>query len=120
VQILIIDDSAAMRMMVKRMLRLVGLDGADVIEANDGDVGLAKILEEEPDLVLCDWNMPTMTGIEVLESLADEDVDPIFGFITTEASQEMRERATNAGARFLIAKPFTEDSVREALGPYAD
>jgi len=120
VLILIIDDSAAMRMMVKRMLRLVGLDGADVIEANDGDVGLAKILEEEPDLVLCDWNMPTMTGIEVLESLADEDADPIFGFITTEASQEMRERATNAGARFLIAKPFTEDSVREALGPYAD
>ena len=44
---------------------------------------------------------------------------PIFGFITTEASQEMRQRAMDAGARFLISKPFTEDSVREALGPYS-
>ena len=118
-RILIIDDSAAMRMMVKRMLRLVGLDGAEVIEADDGDKGLAKILSERPDMVLCDWNMPTMTGIEVLENLKDEQVMPIFGFITTEASQAMRQRAMDAGARFLISKPFTEDSVREALGPYA-
>jgi len=119
VKILIVDDSVAMRLMVKRMLRVVGLDGAEVIEADDGDKGLAKILEDRPDMVLSDWNMPTMTGIEMLEKLNEEKINPIFGFITTEASQEMRQRATDAGARFLISKPFTEESVREALSPYA-
>ena len=119
-KILIVDDSAAMRMMVKRMLRLVGLGGAEVVEADDGDKALAMILESRPDMVLSDWNMPTMTGIELLEKLKEEQVMPTFGFITTEASPDMRQRATEAGAQFLISKPFTEESVTEALSPYID
>ena len=69
-----------------------------------------KIRDNKPDLVLSDWNMPQMTGIELLESLNEEGIKVPFGFVTTEATSEMRLRARKAGALFLLAKPFTVDS----------
>lgn len=117
-KILVVDDSAAMRMMVKRMLRMVGMDVSDIIEATDGAEALEMVREEEPDLVLSDWNMPNMTGMEFLQALNEEDIKPDFGFITTEASAEMKSQALEAGAEFLISKPFTESSFEEALEDY--
>lgn len=115
--ILIVDDSLAMRMIVKKTLRGAGYDGHDISDAADGAIALEAIRKDVPDLVLCDWNMPNMNGIELLEKLNEEGYKTKFGFVTTEATGEMREKAKEAGARFLIAKPFTEDSFREALDP---
>ena len=115
--VLIIDDSTAMRMIVKRMLKVAGFS-ATFSDAADGLLGLEKIRESCPDLVLCDWNMPNMTGIELLQKLNEEEISVNFGFVTTEASQEMRKLATDNGAKFLITKPFTEISIREALDPF--
>lgn len=117
-KILVVDDSAAMRMIVKKTLRDAGYTGHDVSEAADGALALEAIKADEPDLVLCDWNMPNMTGPELLEALNDEDIHPKFGFVTTEATPAMRELAEDLGARFLIAKPFTPMSFNEALDPY--
>ena len=116
--ILVVDDSAAMRMIVKKTLRDAGYEGHDVSEAADGALALEAIKADEPDLVLCDWNMPNMTGPELLEALNDEGIHPKFGFVTTEATPSMRELADDLGARFLIAKPFTPMSFNEALEPY--
>ena len=113
--ILIVDDSSAMRMMIMRTIRQAGFDAGDVDQAEDGAVALDKIRAKLPDLVLCDWNMPNMTGIELLDALNDEDLKPKFGFITTESTTEMRQRATESGARFLIAKPFTVESFEKVL-----
>jgi two-component system chemotaxis response regulator CheY len=72
---------------------------------------------EHPKLVISDWNMPEMTGIEFLQQLrADRNLVP-FGFITAEASTEIRKLAMLSGATFLISKPFSAEDVQTALSP---
>lgn len=117
-KILIVDDSTAMRMIVRKTLRLAGFEGHDFSECEDGMKALAAIKGGPPDLVLSDWNMPNMTGIELLETLGKEGIKVKFGFITTEATPEMRHRATTAGASFLISKPFSPESFKEILGAH--
>ena len=118
-KILVVDDSSAMRMMVVRALRQAGFGAKDVEQAEDGAVALASIRKSVPDLVLADWNMPNMTGIELLETIRAEGIGVNFGFITTESTTEMRQKATAAGAQFLIAKPFTPESFEKALASVA-
>jgi len=117
-KILIVDDSSAMRMIVKRTLRQAGFEGHEITEAPDGAKALAAIRAVAPDLVLSDWNMPNMNGLELLKALGAAGVKTVFGFVTTEVTPDMRARATDAGAKFLIAKPFTPESFREALEPH--
>ncbi len=117
-KILIVDDSAAMRMIVRKTLRLAGFEGHEYSESDDGMKGLAAIKASPPDLVLSDWNMPNMTGIELLENLNKDGIKIKFGFVTTEATPDMRARATAAGASFLISKPFTPESFKATLGAH--
>ncbi len=116
-KILIVDDSKAMRMIVKRTLRQAGLGDHEVIEAGNGAEALNAISASKPDVVLCDWNMPEMNGIELLEKLNENGKKVKFGFVTSEGTPEMREKAKGAGALFFISKPFTADTFQEALNP---
>jgi two-component system, chemotaxis family, chemotaxis protein CheY len=116
-KILIVDDSKAMRMIVRRTLRQAGFGDHAVVEANNGKEALENIRQSLPDLVLSDWNMPEMSGIELLDSLRAEGIKVKFGFVTTERTPEMRVRATEAGASFLIVKPFTPEDFKDALAP---
>lgn len=116
-KVLIVDDSSAMRMLVKRTLKQAGFSGLDTVEASDGREALQVVEDELPQLVLCDWNMPNMTGIEFLLALRESGNEAKFGFVTTESTAEMRGRAKEAGAQFLIAKPFTAESFEKALRP---
>ncbi len=114
-KILVCDDSKAMRMIVIRSLRQAGFGDAEILEAENGALGLAATAEHEPDLVLSDWNMPEMTGIEFLLALRERGDHRRFGFITSETTPEMRERAIAGGASFLLAKPFTPEDVQDAV-----
>ena len=116
-KILIADDSRVMRQIVTRTLRQAGYDGHDLVEAADGQEALDKAMSEKPDLVLSDWNMPQLTGVEVLRQLRANGVQVPFGFITSEGSPEMRKVAEAAGALFLVTKPFTADTFRDVLDP---
>ena len=115
-KILVVDDSTAMRLMIIKTLRQAGFGGNDVVQAEDGQVALGKVKDEEPDLVLADWNMPNMTGIELLQALRSDGNEVTFGFITTEATPQMRDIARTNGAKFLISKPFTVEMFEEVLG----
>ncbi len=117
-KILIVDDSSAMRMIVRRTLREAGYGHLEVQQASDGNEALAVIHKDPPDLILSDWNMPNKSGLELLEALNEEGYKITFGFVTTEASAEMRTKAAQAGARFLITKPFTAEIFAKALEPY--
>ena len=75
-----------------------------------GIAALDVVRTDNVDLVLSDWNMPGMTGIELLESPRAEGWTGLFGFITSESGQSTRTRAFEAGATFLVTKPFTGDS----------
>lgn len=116
-KVLIVDDSKAMRMIVVRTLRQAGYGAAEVREAVNGAEGLIAIRADMPDLVLCDWNMPEMSGIDLLVRLNADGVKVRFGFVTSEGTDMMRERARQEGALFLIAKPFTAEAFAAALEP---
>lgn len=116
-KVLIVDDSKIMRQIVMRTLRQAGFV-CEVSEAADGKQALESIRTAPPDLVLSDWNMPELTGIELLRILRAEKSPVKLGFITTEGTAEMRARASSEGALFLIAKPFTPEHFRTALEAY--
>lgn len=115
-KILVVDDSKAMRMILRRALSTSpSYASATVVEAENGQQGLDVVDAESPDVILSDWNMPEMNGIEFLEALGAKGPHVPFGFVTSESTPEMHERATSAGARFLVSKPFTPESLAAAL-----
>ena len=114
-KILIADDSRAMRQVIAHMLREAGFRGHQILEAKDGVQALEVVAAEAPDLIISDWNMPEMTGIEFLRKLRESGSETPFGFVTMEVSPAMRELAIERGARFLIGKPFTSDDLHNAL-----
>lgn len=116
-RVLVTDDSRVMRQIVIRTLRQAGFDW-EVMEASDGAAGLEVVREQDPDLVLSDWNMPEMTGIEFLRAMRAAGIQTPFGFVTSEGSQEMREQADAEGALFLIAKPFSAEIFRDTIEPF--
>jgi two-component system chemotaxis response regulator CheY len=115
--LLLVDDSKTMRLIVHRAIRQAGYRDLTVCEAENGVDALEKIKSEKPKLILSDWNMPEMSGIDLLRTLRDmQDLTP-FGFITSEASKKIKDIAMNNGASFLIVKPFNVDDVQAALDP---
>lgn len=114
-KVLIVDDSKAMRMIIKRTLRQAGYDDCTTEEATNGSEALGMIQEASPDVMFVDWNMPEMTGIELVEKLKNDGTPIKFGFVTSEGTPEMRQKADDAGASFFISKPFTVESFQEAL-----
>lgn len=117
-KILIVDDSKAMRMIVMRHLRQAGFGNHALEEASNGVEALNAVNAGAPDLILCDWNMPEMNGLDFLKALRGKNVQVPFGFVTTESSPEMRQTATSNGAAFLIAKPFTVETFESTLSPF--
>jgi two-component system chemotaxis response regulator CheY len=114
--ILVVDDSKAMRMIVMRTIRQAGFDGHEVVQAENGQAALDVVRGGlSCELILSDWNMPEMNGIDFLRALRAEQREVPFGFITSEGTPVMREQAKEAGADFLIAKPFTVDAFQTEL-----
>lgn len=116
-KILIVDDSKAMRMIVSRTLKQAGFSGHTVVEASNGVEAFTVIQDESPHLVLSDWNMPEMNGIDLLRKVREAGNTVKFGFITSESSEEIRELAQQTGADFVITKPFTPQKFELSLQP---
>ncbi|HET9932940.1 MAG TPA: response regulator [Polyangiaceae bacterium] len=117
-RILVVDDSKAMRLIVRRTLRQAGFGDYEVEEACNGLEAISAIENARPDLILSDWNMPEMNGYELLKALRAKKNDVRLGFVTTESTPEMQAMANEAGALFLIAKPFTAEQFQAALKPF--
>lgn len=116
-KILLVDDSKVMRGIVRRTLRQAGFDNHEVFEAANGAEALAEIEKQAPDLVLSDWNMPEMSGIELLKALRARGSSLKLGFVTSEGTPEMRKLAEDNGACFFVTKPFTVETFQVALAP---
>lgn len=114
-KIVVCDDSKAMRMIVMRMLKQTEYADAEFIQAEDGVQGVAAVKAHDPDLVLSDWNMPNMSGIEFLNALRAEGIGVPFGFVTSESTPDMRTIAIKAGASFTIAKPFNAATFQDVM-----
>lgn len=115
-KILVVDDSKTMRMMIIRSMRQCGFGDHTYIEAENGARGLEKVKSDSPDVVLSDWNMPEMDGGTFFKNVREAGFKMPFGFITTEGTPEMRIKLQQAGANFILEKPFTQEQIEAALG----
>ncbi len=113
--ILIVDDFATMRKVIRNLLKQVGYE--NIMEADNGESGLAVLKSHKIDFVISDWNMPVMTGLELLKAVrADADLGKTpFLMVTAEALKENVVAAVKAGVSNYIVKPFTAEVLNEKI-----
>lgn len=113
--ILVVDDFAAMRRIVKTSLRQLGFE--NISEAEDGQAALAKLEVGRYRLIISDWNMPNMMGIDLLKAVrANDKLKEIpFLLVTAEAQKENIIEAAKAGVSNYIVKPFTAEILQTKL-----
>ncbi|MEW6426829.1 MAG: response regulator [Thermodesulfobacteriota bacterium] len=114
-RILVVDDFATMRRIVKNILTQLGFK--NIIEADDGTTALKVLQESKIDLIISDWNMPKMTGLELLKRVRAEAAWTKIPFImvTAEAQQDNIILAVKARVSQYIVKPFTADTLGEKI-----
>jgi len=115
IKILVVDDFATMRKVIKNLLKQVGYE--NIVEAEDGVLALRVLKSQKIDLVISDWNMPNMTGLELLKAVrGDEDLKTTpFLMVTAEALQDNVIAAVKAGVSNYIVKPFTAEVLNEKI-----
>jgi len=115
-KILVVDDMSTMRRIVKNIMKQLGF--ANVEEAENGQDALDKLKADTFGFVISDWNMPVMTGIELLRAIrADEKLKTIpVLMVTAEAQKENLIEAIQAGVSNYIVKPFTAEVLQEKMG----
>jgi two-component system chemotaxis response regulator CheY len=115
--VLVVDDSAAIRKILQRVLRQTGMAINAIHEAGNGEEALALLKEHKVNLILSDINMPKMDGLQLLASLkasGDWAQVPVV-MITTEGGETKVAEAVKLGAAGYVRKPFTADQIKEKL-----
>ena len=119
-KILVVDDFSTMRRIIKNLLRDLGFNNTS--EADDGQTALPMLQSGSFDFLVTDWNMPGMTGIELLKAVrADDKLAslPVL-MVTAEQKREQIVEAAQAGVNGYIVKPFTAEVLREKLDKIFD
>ncbi|MEK6583600.1 MAG: chemotaxis response regulator CheY [Nitrospirota bacterium] len=115
IKVLIVDDFSTMRRIVKNILKQIGY--SDIEEAEDGNCALARLRQGGFGLVVSDWNMPNMTGLELLKAIRADSVlnnMPVL-MVTAEAKKENVIDAIQAGVNNYVVKPFTAVALKEKI-----
>lgn len=114
-KILIVDDMSTMRRILKNALRQLGY--RNIEEAENGQLAFSKVRETPLDLIITDWNMPTMDGLGLLKAVRDDPnykAIPVL-MVTAQAEQKYVLEAIRAGATNYIVKPFTADTLKTKI-----
>ncbi len=119
-KVLVVDDFPTMRRIMKNLLKQVGFENID--EAEDGAQALAKLKAGGYGLVVSDWNMPVMEGIELLKHVREDEALKTMPFlmVTAEAEKDKVITAFKAGVDNYVVKPFTAEVLKEKLEKIAD
>ena len=117
-RILIVDDSAMMRAVVRKTLQMTKVFPKEVVEANDGVEALAQLREKPFDIMFCDLNMPEMNGDELIASLPGLDLPsiPPIVVVSSEATTERIERLKSEHIIGVLRKPFTPEKMLQLIG----
>jgi two-component system, chemotaxis family, chemotaxis protein CheY len=115
IKFLVVDDFSTMRRIVRNLLKELGFNNVD--EAEDGVAALARLNAGDIQFIVSDWNMPNMTGLELLRAVRSDDTLKALPLlmITAEAKKENIIEAAQAGASGYIVKPFTAATLEEKL-----
>jgi len=114
-KILVVDDFSTMRRIIKNLLRDLGFTNTD--EADDGNTALPMLQTGKYDFLVTDWNMPGMTGIDLLRNVrADDNLKtlPVL-MVTAEAKRDQIVAAAQAGVNGYVVKPFTAAVLKEKI-----
>ncbi len=114
-KILIVDDFSTMRRIIKNLLRDLGFTNTD--EADDGNTALPMLQSGKYDFLVTDWNMPGMTGIELLKAVRNDSnlVNLPVLMVTAESKREQIIEAAQAGVNGYVVKPFTAATLQEKI-----
>ena len=117
--VMIVDDSATMRQMIRRALVMAELDVDEMYEAANGIEALARLAEHEVALILLDINMPTMNGLQLLSRMKQNERFRHIPIViaSTEGSEERIEQIAQFGAAGYLRKPFAPEQLRDVLRP---
>lgn len=118
-RLLVVDDSSTMRRIIKNNLKSIGLD--DVVEAENGEGALARLHAEKVDMVITDWNMPVMSGLELVTNMRGNPQwqrTPVL-MITTMAERDDILKAMQAGVTNYIVKPFDAATLKKKIDQIA-
>jgi len=108
-KILLVDDSRAIQAIIKRAISNCGYAPIEVFTASDGEQGIQATQDHDPDLIITDWHMPKITGLEMLQSIRQRGHRNVrVGFVTTERTPSMLNEAMVNGAAFILNKPFDD------------
>lgn len=115
--VLVVDDSAAIRKILSRVLKSSDLGVGEVYEAGDGEEALKMLGEKSVNLILSDINMPNMDGLQLLERVKSSSMwkDLPFIMISTEGGATKVMEAVEKGATGYVKKPFTAEQIKEKL-----
>lgn len=113
--VLVVDDFSTMRRIVKNILRQIGF--TNIVEADDGTTAWEVLNKDRIEFVISDWNMPQMTGIELLRKVrsSEEFADMPFLMVTAEAQQENIIEAVQAKVSNYVVKPFTAEIMKQKI-----
>ena len=119
-RVLVVDDFSTMRRIIKNILRQIGF--TNVVEADDGTTAWDVLNKDSIEFIISDWNMPQMTGIELLRKVrsSEEFADLPFLMVTAEAQQENIIEAVQAKVSNYIVKPFTADVMKQKFDKIFD
>ncbi len=114
-RVLVVDDFSTMRRIVKNILRQLGF--TNMVEADDGTTAWEVLNKDKIEFIVSDWNMPQMTGIELLRKVraSEEFADIPFLMVTAEAQQENIIEAVQAKVSNYIVKPFTPETMKQKI-----
>jgi len=115
IKVLIVDDFATMRRILKNILKQIGFK--NILEADDGTTALEVLEKQDVDLIISDWNMPKMTGLELLKNVRGsvKYKRTPFLMVTAEAQKQNVIEAVQAGVSNYVVKPFTAEAISEKL-----
>jgi len=114
-KILVVDDFATMRRILKNVLKQIGF--TNIVEADDGSTALAVLKKDKIDLIMSDWNMPKVSGLDLLKAVRSDEAMKATPFlmVTAEGQKDSVIQAVQAGVSNYVVKPFTADTIKEKL-----
>jgi two-component system, chemotaxis family, chemotaxis protein CheY len=116
-RVLVVDDSPAMRSVIRRVIQLSGFDVEEFLDASDGGQALCLLRREAIDVILTDINMPNVTGEQLLCAMREDEAlrsKPVI-VVSTDSTERRIQRMLELGARGYVTKPFFPEALRQEL-----
>lgn len=117
-KVLIVDDTGSQRFIIKKLFVDAGILASEIDDAENGEKALIKVLANTYSVILLDWNMPVMDGLEFLKNIRQRNIMIPVIMVTSESEESKKDEAKELGANHFLTKPFTGIKLMELAKQY--